>query len=305
MLRPGSTILSYPKLIFVENTIAALMVAIPSILRPYRRKAQAATAISRDTAHANRAAVARAVLCLLSEWCPLLLYLGHLVRECNRTGENCGTRSRAEEVLQLSLCLLQRLRRRPCDNVLKYERIIMCTLLCSSKWHHNLPGKAYSEEFGEGMWSKLVCDKAKNTGSVTVEEVEHHYLLLQVGPGGKHVGVQNVPKSLVQRMRQRLTRFLAADRICMAYVEWEPERVSTLATSWRRRLPRFPPSPIQPLGHDHYRHLGHSGLDALIDQKTNPTNNLKRKLDAVVGRITDMDVERQGAATRNVRQRVQ
>ena len=187
----------------------------------------------------------------------------------------------------------------------KTKTIIMCTLLCSSKWHHNLPGKAYSEEFGEGMLSKLVCDKAKNTNSVTVEEVENHYLLLQVGPGGKDVGVQNVPKSLVQRMRQRLTRFLAADRICMAYIEWEPERVSTLAASWRRTLPRFPPSPIQPLGYHHYRHLGHSGLDALIDQRTNPTKNLKRKLDAVVGRITDMDVERQGAATRNVRQRVQ
>ena len=56
LLRPGSTILSYPKLIVMEKTIAALMLATPRILRPYRRKAQAATAISgRDTTHANRA----------------------------------------------------------------------------------------------------------------------------------------------------------------------------------------------------------------------------------------------------------
>ena len=83
-LRPGSTILSYPKLIVMEQTIAALMLATPRILRLYRRKAQAATAISgRDTAHANRAAVASAGLHLLSEWCLLLLYLGNLVRECN------------------------------------------------------------------------------------------------------------------------------------------------------------------------------------------------------------------------------
>ena len=305
LLRPGSNILSYPKLIVMENTIAALMLATPRILPPCRRKAQAATAISgRDTAHANRAAVANAVLHLLSERGPLLLYLGHVVRECNWSGENNGTGSRAQEVLQLSLCLLRRLRQGPCDTVLKYERTIMCTLLYNSKWHQDLPGQAHSQEFGEGILSKLVQDKARNTGSVTVEEVENHYLLLKVGPGGKRVGVQNVPKNLVHRMRQRLTRFLATDRICMAYVEWESDRVSTVAASWPRRLPRFPTSPTQPLGYDHYRLLGHSVLDALIDQRTNPTNQLKQKLDAVVGRRTDMDADRQEAATRNVRQRL-
>ena len=52
-------------------------------------------------------------------------------------------------------------------------------------------------------------DKAKNTGSVTVEEVKNNYLLLQVFPGSKRVDVQNVPKNLVHRMQQRLTRLLA------------------------------------------------------------------------------------------------
>ena len=156
--RPGS----YPKLIFVEKTIAALMLATPRILRPYRRKAQAATAISgRDSGHANRAALANAVLHLLSEWCPLLLYSGQVVRKCNWAGDNNGTGSRAQQVLQLSVCLLRRPRRGPCDTVLKYERTIMCTLLYNRKWHQDLPGQAHSEEFGEGMSSKLVRDKAK------------------------------------------------------------------------------------------------------------------------------------------------
>ena len=118
------------------------------------------------------------------------------------------------------------------------------------------------------------------------------------------MGVENVPKNLVHKMRQGLTRLLAADRICMAYVEWEPDRVSTVAPSWLRRLPRFPPSPTQPHGYNHYRLLGHCVLDALIDQKTNPTNGLKQKLDAIVRRRTVMDADRQEAATRNVRQRV-
>ena len=146
--------------------------------------------------------------------------------------------------------------------------------------------------------------KAKNTGSVTVEEVENHYLLLKAGPDGKRVGVQNVPQNLVHRMRQGLTRLLVTDRICMAHVECEADRVSTVATPWPWRLPRFPPSPTQPLGYNHHRLLGHSVLDALIDQKTNPTNQLKRELDAVVGRRTDMDADRQEQATRNVRQRL-
>ena len=100
LLHPGSTISSYPKLIVMEKTIAAVIVATPTILRPYHRRARAATAISGcDTAHANRAAVANAVLYLLLEWCPLLLYLGQLVRECNSAGENTVTGSRTQEVL--------------------------------------------------------------------------------------------------------------------------------------------------------------------------------------------------------------
>ena len=50
--------------------------------------------------------------------------------------------------------------------------------------------------------------------------------------------------------------------------------------------------------------LGHSVLDALSDQKTNPTNQLKRKLDDVVQWRRDVDADRQEAATRNVRQRL-
>ena len=123
----------------------------------------------------------------------------------------------------------------------------------------------------------------------------------------KFVEVANVwvckpfPRTFVQRMQQRLTRRLAADRICMAHVPWEPDRVSTIATSWPRRLPSIPPPPTQPLGYDYYRILGHSMLDALIDPKMNPTDHLKGKLDAVVGRRRDMDADRQEAATQNVR----
>ena len=103
----------------MDKTIAALMLATPRILCAYHGKAPAATAISGgDAAHANRAAEANTVLFLLSEWCPLFFYLGHLFQECNLAGKNNDTGSRAQEVLQLSLCLLRRLRCGQCDTFL-------------------------------------------------------------------------------------------------------------------------------------------------------------------------------------------
>ena len=42
----------------------------------------------------------------------------------------------------------------------------MCTLRYSSKWHQDLPGKAHSEEFGEGMFSW--CLTRRNKGVLLV-----------------------------------------------------------------------------------------------------------------------------------------
>ena len=73
----------------------------------------------------------------------------------------------------------------------------MCTLLYRNKGHDSVPGHTQSEESVEAMLRKLVPNKATNTASLTVEEPENHYLLLQVGPDGTRVGVQNDPKNLV------------------------------------------------------------------------------------------------------------
>ena len=90
----------------------------------------------------------------------------------------------------------------------------------------------------------------------------------------------------------------------MACVEWELERFSTVATLCPRRLRRFPASPTRPLSYEQYRLFRNNVLDALIDQKTTPTYQLAWKLDAVVGRRTHMNANRQEAGTRNVRQKV-
>ena len=87
------------------------------------------------------------------------------------------------------------------------------------------------------------------------------------------MGVQNAPQTLVHRMRQGLTTLLATDRICMAYAEQNPDRVSTVASFWLRRLRTFPTSQTEPLRYHHYQLLGHCVVDALIDQKETPQTN--------------------------------
>ena len=100
LLRLGNTVLSYLILIVMEKTISTLMLATPRVLQSLKRKAEIVMAIRhRDTAHTNRAAVATTMLSFLSECCPPLLYLGHLVRERSWSKENSGTGARAHEVL--------------------------------------------------------------------------------------------------------------------------------------------------------------------------------------------------------------
>ena len=106
----------------------------------------------------------------------------------------------------------------------------------------------------------------------------------------------------LKKMRQRLTTYLTSDRICMFYVEFSTDRVSTVANICPQRLPPFPRSSTNPKGFHHYRDLGHTVLDTLIDHK-DPSNHLKRKLDSILGRQTDMHADRQLELARCVRRR--
>ena len=69
-----------------------------------------------------RYAVCKAMQVLLAQYCPMLLYLGHLVRQCNWAGETANTSVFASEGLQIVMCLLDRLNMG--DTLLKYERTV-------------------------------------------------------------------------------------------------------------------------------------------------------------------------------------
>ena len=82
----------------------------------------------------------KAIQVLLTQYCPMLLYLGHLVRQCNWAGETANTGVFASEGLQIVMCLLERLNMG--DTLLKYERTVATALLCHTAWHTAMPGQA-------------------------------------------------------------------------------------------------------------------------------------------------------------------
>ena len=86
-------------------------------------------------------------------YCPMLLYLGHLVRQCNWAGETANTGVFASEGLQIVMCLLDRLNRG--DTLLKYERTVATALLCHTAWHIAMPDRLLPRNFVKGWFPAL------------------------------------------------------------------------------------------------------------------------------------------------------
>ena len=94
---------------------------------------------------------------LFTQYCPMLLYLGHLVRQCNWAGETANTGVFASEGLQIVMCLLDILNMG--DTLLNYERTVATAVLCHTAGHTAMPGQAFAEEFCESLLSSLVTKK--------------------------------------------------------------------------------------------------------------------------------------------------
>ena len=74
----------------------------------------------------------------------MLLYWGHLVRQCNWAVDNANTGTFAFEGLHIVMCLLDSLNMG--QTLWKYERIIATALLCHTRWHSAMPGQAFAKE---------------------------------------------------------------------------------------------------------------------------------------------------------------
>ena len=156
-------------------------------------------------------AVCKAIQVLLTQYCPMLLYLGHLVRQCNWARETANTGFFASEGLQIVMCLLNRLNMR--DTLLKYERNVATALLCHTAWHTAMPGQAFAGEICESLLSSLVTKKGQNRGAVTIEDVDDLYHFISIRKEGHRVNVCKIPDSFVNSVRQRLTVYLNAELV--------------------------------------------------------------------------------------------
>ena len=150
-----------------------------------------------------RYAVCKAMRVLLTQYCPMSLYLGRLIRQCNWAGETANTGVLASEGLQIVMCLLDRLNLG--GTFLKYERTVATALLCHTAWHSAMPGQSFAEEFCESLLSSLVTNKGQNRGAVIIDNVDDLYHVVTIWKEGHPVNACKMPNSFVKSVRQRLT----------------------------------------------------------------------------------------------------
>ena len=135
MLRSGETVPCVPKLI----TVGVLLLGMgPHIWRPNRKFHSPELARPAHGQNCLRCALCKAMQVLLTQYCPMLLYLGHLVRQCNWAGRNAKTGVLDSEGLQIVMCLVDRLNMG--DTLLKYERNFATAFLCHTRFPRSRGG---------------------------------------------------------------------------------------------------------------------------------------------------------------------
>ena len=93
---------------------------------------------------------------LLYSYCPALLALGVLVRECSRNGCSLNSSAAAKECIGMSTVLMMNII--PSEKWMSTEHLRTNTvaLLLWSQWHTRALGWLLSEEYGEAMLSCLL-----------------------------------------------------------------------------------------------------------------------------------------------------
>ena len=106
LLRSGDTVPCFPKLITMEITFGALLLGMgPHIRRLNRKWHSLGLARPANRRGRLRYAVCKAMQVLLTQYCPMLLYLEHRVRQCNWAGETSNTGVFASDRDCRSLCV--------------------------------------------------------------------------------------------------------------------------------------------------------------------------------------------------------
>ena len=287
----------------MEITVGALLLGMGPHIRRLNRKCHSlGVACPVNRRSRLRYAVCKAMQVLLTQYCPMLLYLGHLVRQCNWAGETANTGVFASEGLQIVMCLLDRLNMG--DTLLKYERTVATALLCHTARHTAMPGQAVAEEFCESLLSSLVTKKGQNRGAVTIEDVDDLYHLITIRKERHRVNVCKIPNSFVNSVRQRSTAYLNAERVLVPWVRWCAEPTCTIQAHWPRRgVPNFRLSLLIPKGSNHYKQVLVSVLFVLTQQGPLKAG-FKRKLSELIPQHSVLEEQGVADTLRNVRRRL-
>ena len=304
LLRGRDTVPCFPKLITMEITVGALLLGMGPRIRRLNRKCHS-LGLARPVSRGGRVryAVCKAIQVLLTQYCPMLLYLDHLVRQCNWAGETANTGVFASEGLQIVMCLLDRLNMG--DTLSKYEHTVATALLCLTAWHTAMPGQAFAEEFCESLLSSLVTKKGQNRGAVTIQDVDDLYHLITIRKEGHRVNVCKIPNSFFNSVRQRLTAYLSAERVYVPWVRWCAGSTCTIQAHWPRRgVPNFPPSLLIRKGSNQYKQVLVSLLLVLAQQ--GPLKAcFERKPSELIPQRSVLEEEREADMLRNVRRRLE
>ena len=209
LLLSGETVPCFPKLITIEITIGALPLGMgPHIRRLSRKRHFLGVARLANRRNCLRYAVCKAMQVLLTQYCPVLLYLGHLVRQCNWAGENGSRGVFASEGLQIVMCLLARLNMG--DTLLKYERTVATALLLAVLCLDSF----LLRSFVKVCFLAFVTKKGQNGGAVAIGDFDDLYHLISIRRGGHGVIVCRNPQLLCQ-IRASAPNSLLECRACV------------------------------------------------------------------------------------------
>ena len=224
----GKTVGSYPKARVMERTITGILKCAPHFLRQLQRKANRLQAVAdhgRTAMDGLKSEVCKAMVNLLQNWCPLVLYCGFLVRQCNWSGRQPGTAIDTQNVLRLVFVLLIELGRAAADPVV-YVRTIGVALMHWQTFNSSMPGLCNGEEFGEVMLSRLGSMKDRHTWAVTPSDVKD--LFVQICPAriNGRLLVSGLSSDIETEIRQRLHSYVVDDRTVLGSGVPQPRRAT-------------------------------------------------------------------------------
>ena len=162
---------NHPKLIVIEKTIAALLVAAQDVRAQLRHKITLVAGRA-DTAALNTQdglSILPGPISLLNYYLASIFVVGHLVHNCTWAGRANGSGIVARCLLQRCVGLLVDVAGRA-GAKMDYVRTIFCALLYNTQWHDDTPGAAHVEECGEALLAKLRARCKQHFNKYTFDE---------------------------------------------------------------------------------------------------------------------------------------